>query len=239
MSKPLRISFNGAVAPYYYRCPHSYKLRNIDRIYPPREPEPEPDAPLSPRAYGILQHKLTAAWLSDTEAPPPEHVTESLQGLRTAFEDGRDIHVEEDIVIPLEVLSEAPEGSVLTLRPDYFEVVDGHLDLWDFKFGDPLRGAAQYYEECDFFVFGLLQSGRYDIGSVDIHIHFPADDYTLPLRSYDTTSLPFLVNRWDARISRIISDRFCAPIPSRLRCDFCDYRAESSGGTGDCEHALV
>jgi hypothetical protein len=237
MAKPLRISFNGAVVPYYYRCPQAYKLRNVDKIFPPQE-EPDPDVPLSKRALGIIHHKETATWLSDLDAPAPDFITETLQSLREAFEAKRPIYLEHEIAVPLGGSFEAPEGSILTARPDAFLHEDGHVDLYDFKFGSTEYGAPQYYEECEFFLFALLESG-FDFMSATVNIHYPIDDFTLPVKTFSGPTLFLLRGRWEQRIKQVLNDKFLRPIPSRYRCDFCDYRAESSGGSGDCEYSLV
>lgn len=216
------VSFSGVLSTYTYHCPHAHRLRNIQKIR--IEPKESEDQEPSKRQRGIELHESLGQYMKREISEFP-FVTDTIEFYRTY----PNVVVEEpfwfdDTLSPLEGKPENTEHFVY-IRPDAFLYRDGILFLVDWKFANPEYGAAKYYDETEFFA-SCLASKFPDLSSVEIEVHFPEQDYTLPKRVHSYSKIMEIQQGYINRVQRILNDKICKPIPSKARCRFCDYREE-------------
>jgi hypothetical protein len=234
----MQISFSSSVRPYFYNCPYAFKLRNIDKIYPsdvlPKKEETE-EVEQSTRQFGIEQHDLAAAYIKG-DIEEFDYTTDTIEHLRNA--DNVVVETTRYLSLDLEPLARRPEsGDFISYRTDATELGDGFGKIYDFKFGNPDYGSSIYYDEVEFFLLG--DSIHFsEIGEWSIHIHFPINSYTLPVRTYTVQRLARLQDQWMWRLDQMLNDKFYAPKPSRVHCKLCDYRRVENGGCGVCEYSV-
>lgn len=217
------ISFSGTLVPYTYNCPHAHRLRNIQQIRIERPEPEESEEGISRRQRGIELHDQLGEYLK-ANTDTFEFVTDTIEFFR-----GKPNLVVEQPYYFDETLSPVDskqlEGHTVYIRPDAAVYELGVLYLSDWKFANPEYGAARYYDETEFFA-SCLASLCKDLDRVEIDVHFPEHNYTLPKRVHSFQSIMQLQQKYIARIERIINDKICKPIPSKARCRFCDYREE-------------
>ncbi len=233
----MNLSFNGVIRLYTYNCPYAYKLRVIDKVYPsdvlPKHEGAE-DAQ-STRNFGIGQHYLAAKYIVG-ETDDFDYITDTIEHLRTS--NNVVVETTKYLSLDLEPLAGRPtSGDFISYRTDATEIGEGFGKIYDLKFGNPDYGHTIYYDEVEFFLLG--ESLHYhDLGQWSIHVHFPINDYTLPVRQYNLRRLARLQDQWLWRLDKILNDKFYTPKPSRVHCRLCDYRRIENGGCGVCEHSV-
>jgi len=236
-----KISFNGTIVPYLFRCPRSLYLRAVKKLYPPRE---EADPLVStPRQLGIDMHDaLRAYFTGEKELVSPLVMTDLLDELYdTAHTPDVTVYVEHEFLFDefMNPIETAPkEGPFIYMRPDLVLVSDDQIRVFDWKGGNPDYGATQYHLETEFFLAGMAALYP-DIGLAETIIYFPYKDYVLPTRTFNRTEMGSRQTYFTNLIDRILKDNLCWPTPSRMRCSFCDYRSEEAGGMHECEDTAV
>lgn len=240
----MRYTFNGSIVPYYHRCPKSFKLRNIDRKFLPKQLE-EPEEPYrleSPREKGIRLHSLLNDYFRGEVSEIPDEIDtplismimdrkEHCEVFKTEYELATDMSFN-----PLGAGDQAKD--IVTARLDLFTIEDGVLNIYDWKFGTSEKGLSLYWSELNFFA-ALAHAHYPEIEELHKTIHFPLDDYTVPMPP--TSGSSFFVNQVVQmnQLKVIKQDHNYFPRPSFSRCRFCDYRPEEAGGMGICKEALL
>lgn len=233
----MHITFNGVIAPYTYACPYAHKLRNIFKIYPPKkEAEETASDVLSAREEGILEHDAVRDYLLGIR----EEYDYNTKWVEWAKEQEQlQVEVQEFYNLDFERLPSKPEkGDYVSTRMDVIVRDPARHTVVDWKYGNIDYGAARYYDEVEFFTC-MEAASNPDVGEWRIIIHFPKDDYTLPIKTYGPTQMSRLVESYGRRIDAIMSDHFMRPKPEYLRCRLCSYRSEEAGGCGECEYTVV
>jgi CRISPR/Cas system-associated exonuclease Cas4 (RecB family) len=232
----MHISFNGVIVPYTYHCPHAHRLRNIERVViPPREDQEEG---LSRRQLGIELHNAVAAYLTGNE-DTFAYMTPTIQHLRELDDETILItELQEFYDLDFTPLDQRPKsGDYISMRADAVEIAPSVVRIYDWKFGNSEYGASRYYDETEFFL-ACKASHTNDVQEWEVYIHFPIDNYTLPVRKYTALKAAQIQSRYIERIERIRNDRQLVPKPSRARCKFCDYRSYDNGGSGHCAYSV-
>lgn len=243
-------SFNGTYRPYTYNCPQSFKFRAVDKIYPPRDEEPELPDEGNARQMGIIRHKELGDYMLgittgeiEANAEPPFDISENdfinevvadiakaeLVSIESEFFTDTDYH---------KIASKRAKPDVIYARPDMFMTKGGKLWLIDWKFGNHEFGASVYYKETEWFI-AVLAACLPDIDEFESMIHFPNAKYTLPRRVYSRSDAAGLQMFFKTFINEVQTTRVFFSRPGRARCRLCDYRSEDTGGMGYCEDAAL
>ena len=231
----MHISFSGVISPYTYHCPKSHFYRNIQKVkIEPKTEVVEDSTEVSKRVRGIELHDSLSQYLKQ-EVDTFPFITDTIQ----MYREHPLVVVEEQFIFDLlfSPLNEKPTTDFISIRPDAFYVYDGTLSVADWKFANPEYNASKHYNELEFFLAGL--SSKYpDVCEAEVNIHFPEQDYTLPIRTYTMSDLARLQQKYIRLIENILEDKFFKTIPSKNRCYYCDYRSEDAGGSGTCEDSV-
>lgn len=230
----MHISFSGVISPYTYHCPWAHYLRNVKRIRLERKDDLSEEEQ-SKRMRGIELHDKLSQYLTK-KVDSFEYTTDLIEQIRT----NSNAHIERQFYFDLDFneLSVKPEqADFLSIRPDAYWIENDCLTLVDWKFANSDFNAAKYYNETEFFL-SLLATVHQPLSMATIKIHFPEQDYTLPVKSYSAQAIASLQQRYIMLTDRILNERIHKPIPAKNRCFFCDYRSEDAGGCGACEYSV-
>lgn len=230
------ISYSGVIAPYLYNCPYAHFLRNVKRMKIEKKEEATEEVEVSKRTRGIELHESLSAYLKQEEDEFP-FVTE----LITFFREHPFSEIEKPFYTTLdfEPLQEPNyEIDFYGIRPDAFVFYDNELHIADWKFANSEYNAARHYGEVEYFI-ALLSHVLRDVESVVSYIHFPEQNYTLPIRSYTTKDIAQLQQKQIQLVDKILSTKVFVPNPAKFRCSYCNYRSEDTGGAGFCEHTCI
>lgn len=232
----MQFSFSGALAPYTYNCPYAYYLKNIKRVVIEPHDDTEVSDEPSKRQLGIELHASLASYLrGDTDEF--EYPTPLIEQLRLST--SLVIETTEFYGMDFSPLDGRPQsGDFVSVRKDAINRTPYKTTIYDWKFGSSEYGAARHYDELQFFVASEAAKNP-DVGEWEIQIHFPREDYTLPVRTYSVNQISRIQSSYIQRIEMIRSDRWFKPKPSRGHCRFCNYRSADTGGSNHCEFTSI
>lgn len=187
---------------------------------------------------GIELHDKAAEYVAGT-VDTFEFATDTLNEARE-----KHTHVERQFFFstafdPLDAQPDDGETFV-SLRCDtiFIDNDAGEGVVYDWKFANSEFGISKHYDELEFFVAGL--SAKFsNIGQWRIIVHFPEEDYTLPVRNYSWVQTSRLQRHYKERINSILADRVCRATPSKFRCRLCAHRSADAGGSDFCEFTVV
>jgi hypothetical protein len=225
-----------------YKCPQSYKFRNVDRIRLQPKEDIDPEV-VSKRQRGIELHEKLSQFITGTLSDEEfEFVTPEIVIVAAEFSSHPELClVETEFFFDLDYnpQDERPKEGIY-IRPDFvlLDHENGTGVVYDWKFASPDYDASMFKREVEWYIAALAAKFP-DIGFWRGIIHFPEKEYSLPYHDYDGYAAGNLQAYWKKFIDRIRSDHFYFPLPARSRCRFCDYRSEDSGGTGTCEDTYV
>ena len=241
----MHISFSGVIAPYTYNCPYAHKLRNILKLKIPKKEESSAEEQAedqSRRQRGIELHQKLSDYLKNIE-DSFNFTTSTIENVKSRLQPENIFGVEhtfyfDEMFNPLKEIPENKNEDFISLTPDLFIInKDGSADLYDWKFANSEFGIARHYDELSFFLSGLI-SKFVAVYEWRIHIHFPEEDYTLPIRTYNFSSAARIQFNMQNRIDKILTDKQLKATPSKARCYFCDRRSEDTGGSGQCDLSM-
>jgi hypothetical protein len=235
----MHISFSGVITPYTYNCPYAHMLKNVKRVKIPKKPDEEKTEEYSRRMRGIDLHNQAAEFIVDN-ADTFEFTTDTLLEAKATK-----THVEKQFFFDVEFspLEAQPDdkSNFISMRCDTVAVDSdrGKGTIYDWKFANSEYGISKHYDELEFFIAGLSALYRESIGDWDVVIHFPEEDYTLPIRSYSWIQTAHIQQVYIDRVNSILLDRFYKATPSKFRCRFCAHRSADTGGSDFCEYTVI
>jgi hypothetical protein len=234
----MHISYNGFIAPYTFQCPRSFFFKNIQKVLIAKsEEELNAEKEPSRRVRGIQLHNDVAAYLKH-EIDEFPYITDTIAFFHDLPQGEVQIEVQDFFDTGFNPIPCKPEGDYVSSRIDCAWTGPTKVLIADWKFANPDYGLTRYRDELEFFLVG--QSAKHpEIGEWQLVLHFPENDYTVPLPTYGYNSVARLQQNFLSRIDIIMEDKFYRPIPSQFRCGFCPYRSHDSGGSGHCKFTVV